>query len=115
MKFFINRYRHKALKSVCFIGLISLVMLTACSSGGDTPGEEPNPTPTPEPQTVTAISFKSGLADDKEDITRSGGLESKVETFKVWAYKNMSVTDDKGTDTTTDDVYGNDVQTVMPG
>ena len=115
MKFFINRYRHKALKSVSFIGLISLVMLTACSSGGDTPGEEPNPTPTPEPPTVTAISFKSGLADEKEDITRSGGLESKVETFKVWAYKNMSVTDDKGTETTTDDEYGNDVQTVMPG
>lgn len=115
MKFFINRYRQKALKSVCFIGLISLVMLTACSSGGDTPGEEPNPTPTPEPPTVTAISFKSGLANDKQDITRSGGLESKVETFKVWAYKNMSVTNDKGTETTTDDEYGNDVQTVMPG
>lgn len=115
MKFFINRYRHKALKSVCFIGLISLVMLTACSSGGDTPGEEPNPTPTPEPPTVTAISFKSGLANDKQDITRSGGLESKVETFKVWAYKNMTVIDDKETETTTDDEYGNDVQTVMPG
>jgi len=91
------------------------MLLTACSSGGDTPGEEPNPTPTPEPPTVTAISFKSGLANDKQDITRSGGLESKVETFKVWAYKNMTVIDDKGTEPTTDDVYGNDVQTVMPG
>ncbi len=113
MKFFINRYRHKALKSVCFIGLISLVMLTACSSGGDKPGEEPNPTPTPEPPTVTAISFKSGLADDKEDITRADGLETKVNSFKVWSYKNMSV-DDKNTQTLTDDVFG-DVQTVMPG
>lgn len=108
MKFFINRYRHKALKSVCFIGLISLVMLTACSSGGDTPGEEPTPTPgnppTPQP-TETAITFMSGLAEG-EEVTRSTGLEEATTTFTVWSYKNMSYDDTNG--------YGG-LQTVMPG
>ena len=108
MKFFINRYRHKALKSVCFIGLISLVMHTACSSGGEVAGEEPTPTPgnppTPQP-TETAITFKSGLAEG-EEVTRSTGLEEATTTFTVWSYKNMSYDDTNG--------YGG-LQTVMPG
>lgn len=83
-------------------------MLTACSSGGDTPGEEPTPTPgnppTPQP-TETAITFKSGLAEG-EEVTRSTGLEEATTTFTVWSYKNMSYDDTNG--------YGG-LQTVMPG
>lgn len=101
---------------ICLIGLICLISLTACSSGGDVAGDEPSPTPVnppiPEPQTETAITFKSSLAGD-EEVTRATGLETEVTTFKVWAYKNMSV--DVGTTPTdpSDDSYG-DLQTVMP-
>ena len=95
-----------------FVGFLLLSATTAigvvsCSGSDDTV----SPAPT-LPTTETAISFKSGLADN-EEVTRSEGLEQKVETFKVWSYKNMSV-NDKGNNDISDDEYGN-VQTVMPG
>lgn len=91
MKFFINTYRHKALKSVSFIGLLlSLMMLTACSSDGDTPGEEPNPTPEPPTEQTQAISF-GGLMQDEASVTRSSSLQDQgIYTFTVWGYKNMT-------------------------
>lgn len=86
----------RLISPICLIGLICLISLTACSSGGDVAGDEPSPTPVnppiPEPQTETAITFSSGLANE-EAVTRADGLETVTETFKVWAYKNMSYQD----------------------
>lgn len=109
MKYSINIYRDKALHSVSFIGLFSLMMLTACSPETT---EETVPDPVEE---LTPIAFRSGLAND-EEVTRSEGLETKATSFRVWAYKNMSVDDNNTPNDPSDDDYGVDgVQTVMPG
>ena len=111
MKYSINIYRDKALHSISFIGLFSLMMLTACSSETT---EETVPDPVED---LTPIAFRSGLAND-EEVTRSEGLETVLpegsKKFKVWAYKNMSVDDNNTANDPSDDSYG-DVQTVMPG
>jgi len=113
MKYSINIYRDKALHSVSFIGLFSLMILTACSPETT---EETVPDPVEE---LTPIAFRSGLAND-EEVTRSEGLETVLpegsKKFKVWAYKNMSVDDNNTPNDPSDDDYGVDgVQTVMPG
>ena len=95
----------RLISPICLIGLICLISLTACSSGDDVAGDEPSPTPVnppiPEPQTETAITFRSGLADE-EAVTRATGLEEVKTSFKVWAYKNT-------------DAAQTDYQTVIDG
>lgn len=91
----------RLMRPMRLIGLIGLMSLVACSSD-NAPGED---TPTPLTPTETAISFNSGL-NDGADISRSEGFETTgVDSFKVWAYKNMSY--ENGS-------YG-DLQTVIPG
>ena len=74
-----------------------------CSAeGGDSPvPTQPPVVQPPTPTEETAITFRSGLADE-EAVTRATGLEEVKTSFKVWAYKNT-------------DAAQTDYQTVIDG
>lgn len=109
---------------VLMLSAWTMLAVVSCGSGsGDdpgtpgTPGSVPGPgTPTPEqPESNDPIVFSAGQQEN-QDVTRAAlgsqgatraavGLEEKAQSFKVWGYKNMSVSESS---------YGS-LQTVIPG
>lgn len=75
--------------------LAGVLLLVGCYSDS---ALEPELEPTPVPE-QHAISFAGSLPEETE-VTRAAGLETVVQSFKVWAYKDDAT---------------NAVQTVMPG
>lgn len=110
---------------VLMVAVLTALALSSCGSGsGDEPGTPgpvtPTPTPSPskptpeQPESNDPIVFSAGQQEN-QDVTRAAlgsqgatravGLEEKAQSFKVWGYKNMSVSEDN---------YSG-LQTVIPG
>ena len=81
------------------IGLIGLILLTGCSS--DNKGDDVHQ------QGETPITFNGILPEAVETTRADEPLSNKVQTFKVWSYKNDAY--DAGTNSYTS------YQTVIPG